>query len=169
MAMTKQTLVERLLAEGVSIAVSDRQSRTALLHSVIRKHDHITHLLLAHHSVLIRSCPNAIGWKSRGWKRGREKGKRNGWGGGKEGRMGMVSENQVQYERYCSCIYNFGFGFGFDIFFYCCHGGFIYYVAYDAAVRRTSLAVCVSPTNPYYITLEGGWAWYTASREWFNW
>lgn len=46
--------MERLLAEGVDIAVTDTQNRTALLHSVISKHDTITHLLLAHHSELVR-------------------------------------------------------------------------------------------------------------------
>lgn len=55
----RQTLVERLLGEGVDIAVTDTQSRTALLHSVIRKHDTITHLLLAHHSALVRNRLNA--------------------------------------------------------------------------------------------------------------
>ncbi|CAM9652718.1 unnamed protein product [Ascophyllum nodosum] len=48
-----ETLVGRLLAEGVDIGVADKQSRTALLHSVIHKHDAITHLLLAHHSALV--------------------------------------------------------------------------------------------------------------------
>lgn len=53
-----QTLVERLLAEGVGISVTDKQRRTALLHSVIHKHDTITHLLLAHHSALVRNRLN---------------------------------------------------------------------------------------------------------------
>lgn len=47
--------MERLLAEGVDIALVDTQSRTALLHSVIHKHDAITDILLAHHSVMVRS------------------------------------------------------------------------------------------------------------------
>ena len=55
---TDQTLVERLLAERVDISVTDAQGRTALLHSVIRKHDGITHLILAHHSELVRSRLN---------------------------------------------------------------------------------------------------------------
>lgn len=54
-AFPLKVLVERLLAEGVDIAVADTQNRTALLHSVISKHDAITHLLLAHHSELVRS------------------------------------------------------------------------------------------------------------------
>ncbi|CAM9901291.1 unnamed protein product, partial [Ectocarpus sp. 8 AP-2014] len=41
-----ETLVERLLVEGVDIAVTDTLNRTALLHSVISKHDAITQLLL---------------------------------------------------------------------------------------------------------------------------
>lgn len=40
--------------EGVDIAVTDTLNRTALLHSVINKHDAITQLLLAHHSELVR-------------------------------------------------------------------------------------------------------------------
>lgn len=40
--------------EGVDIAVTDTLNRTALLHSVISKHDAITQLLLAHHSELVR-------------------------------------------------------------------------------------------------------------------
>lgn len=46
--------MERLLAEDVDIAVTDAQSRTALLYSVLHKHDVITYLLLAHHSALVR-------------------------------------------------------------------------------------------------------------------
>lgn len=53
-----QTLVERLLAAKVDIALTDARGRTALLHSVIRKHDSITHLILAHHSALVRSRLN---------------------------------------------------------------------------------------------------------------
>ncbi|CAN0153274.1 unnamed protein product, partial [Pylaiella littoralis] len=53
-----ETLVERLLAEGVDIDICDAQKRTALLHSVISKHDNITHLILAHHSGLVRSQLN---------------------------------------------------------------------------------------------------------------
>lgn len=57
-ASTDQTLVARLLAEEVDIAVTDTQSRTALLHSVIGKHDTITQLLVAHHSELVRNRLN---------------------------------------------------------------------------------------------------------------
>lgn len=60
-----QTLVGRLLAEDVDISLTDTQSRTALLHSVIRKHDSITQLLLAHHSALVRNRLNAKGKSTR--------------------------------------------------------------------------------------------------------
>lgn len=60
-AFPLKVLVERLLAEDVDIAVTDTQNRTALLHSVISKHDTITHLLLAHHSELVRSRLSSAG------------------------------------------------------------------------------------------------------------
>ncbi|CAM9253102.1 unnamed protein product, partial [Discosporangium mesarthrocarpum] len=48
------TLVESLLAKKVNLAIADNQQRTALLHSVIRKSDDITQILLRHHSALVR-------------------------------------------------------------------------------------------------------------------
>ena len=61
--------MERLLAEGVDIAVADKQNRTALLHSVISKHDAITHLILAHHSELVRSRLNSARKVIGEWRR----------------------------------------------------------------------------------------------------
>lgn len=81
-----QTLVGRLLAERVDISVTDAQGRTALLHSVIRKHDSITHLILAHHSALVRSRLN----ERKGGKRwGRSSSGQRG--GGEEAGMGEGS------------------------------------------------------------------------------
>lgn len=51
----------RLLAEGVDISLTDTQSRTALLHSVILKHESVTDLLLTHHSSLVRKRLNTRG------------------------------------------------------------------------------------------------------------
>lgn len=66
--------------------MTDAQGRTALLHSVIRKHDSITHLILAHHSALVRSRLN----ERKGGKRwGRSSSGQRG--GGEEAGMGEGS------------------------------------------------------------------------------
>lgn len=102
-----QTLVGRLLAERVDIAITDTQGRTALLHSVIRKHDGITDLILAHHSALVRSRLNERN-NSKRWGRS-SSGNR---GGGEDAGMGegsgvpeAVSDLQVHT---CCCGISFG-------------------------------------------------------------
>lgn len=100
-----QTLVERLLAERVDIAVTDAQGRTALLHSVIRKHDGITHLILAHHSALVRSRLNDRKGANR-WGRSSSGQRGGGGGGGEEAGMGKGSGvpevvSDLQVSSYC--------------------------------------------------------------------
>eukprot|EP00752_Nemacystus_decipiens_P010771 g9583.t2 len=101
-----EILVGRLLAEGVDIAVTDTQNRTALLHSIISKHDTITHLLLAHHSELVRSRLGGGSKRPGGDGRGRNRSgvsrgavEPSAARGGVRGAAGTVSDMQGMLDK----------------------------------------------------------------------